>query len=98
VLSGQASVRLVLLMLLAFIALLNVAVMRVLVATPVTTGTRAKGAVALTLGTSAMPPFKPRMGSLPPPQAVIASVETRASNQPEALMQEDERRMKRLLL
>lgn len=52
------------------IGLLNVAVTRLFVATPVTTGVRATGDVAVTVG--AMPtPGLPRIGSSPPPHPAI---------------------------
>jgi hypothetical protein len=52
------------------IGLLNVAVTWLFVATPVTTGVRATGDVAVTVG--AMPtPGLPRIGSSPPPQPAI---------------------------
>jgi hypothetical protein len=60
--------------------LLNVAVMRVLVATPVTAGLLAKGAVADTLGASVTTWPAPKIGSLLPPQAAMSQDDDRASN------------------
>ncbi len=66
--------------LVGLMGLLNVAVMRVLVATPVTTGFLAKGAVAVTLGASLTNWPTPKIGSLLPPQAAMTRDDQRASH------------------
>jgi hypothetical protein len=62
-------------------ALLKVAVTKVLIATPVTAGLRANGAVALTLGASAVPLLTPKMGSLLPPQALMSKADEKTNTQ-----------------
>jgi hypothetical protein len=79
--TGHCTLKVLVLRLLGLMGLLNVAVMRVLTATPVTTGLLAKGAVADTLGVSASSWSKPKMGSLLPPQAVTRRKDVRASIQ-----------------
>jgi hypothetical protein len=76
--------------------LLNVAVMRVLVATPVTTGLLAKGAVADTLGGWDVMGPEPKMGSLLPPHAVMKRTLARASDQGALPLQSLNVRIKRL--
>jgi hypothetical protein len=61
--------------------LLKVTVTSVLVATPVTAGLLAKGAVADTLGGRDVMGPEPKMGSLLPPHAVMKRTLTRASDQ-----------------
>lgn len=77
--------------------MLKVAVMRVLMATPVTTGVRANGAVALTLGVRALCAGMPKMGSLLPPHAVISSVDNKARHHGTVPIQNLKVRIKELL-
>jgi hypothetical protein len=73
-----------------FMALLKVAVTTVLMGTPLTAGLWACGAVALTLGASAVPSASPKIGSLLPPQATMAKLAATPKNQLKARMRKCE--------